>query len=65
MSHFRGRSEDRRHVAGFLGFLPQELGWDGPQSLMTPTKKRITRTMTITPMIPTPPREFISTSYLP
>jgi hypothetical protein len=29
---------------------------------MTPTKKRITKTMTITPMIPTPPREFISTS---
>ena len=31
-------------------------------SLMTPTRKRITTTMTITPMIPTPPPLFISIS---
>jgi hypothetical protein len=29
---------------------------------MTPTKMRITTTMTITPMIPTPPPLFISIS---
>jgi hypothetical protein len=32
------------------------------QSLMTPTSQRITRTMTTTPMIPTPPPLFISIS---
>jgi hypothetical protein len=50
-------------VACFLGGLLQELRADDPQSLITPTKRRITRTMMITPMIPTPPREFISASY--
>jgi hypothetical protein len=48
--------------ARFVGDVLQELPGEDPQSLMTPTKKRITRTMTITPMIPTPPRVFISTS---
>ncbi len=32
------------------------------QSLMTPTRMRITTTMTITPTIPMPPPLFISTS---
>jgi hypothetical protein len=58
-----GRSDDPQQVAGVVGSLLRELRADDSQSLMTPTKNRITRTMTITPMIPTPPRVFISTSY--
>ena len=52
-------SHDRREVDRFADAQSRS---SVSHSLMTPTRNRITTTMTITPMIPTPPPLFISIS---